>query len=211
MSPIWMIVVLLLALALSVLVGGARGVRRRAYGRGGVALVTGTLLLALGLATGTAAWSLGHLTALTRETTAATVRVEPAGDRAFRATVDTGDGASRTFDLAGDQVWIDARIVKWHPYANLVGLHTAYRLERIGGRYDNLDDERTAPRTVEALNDENPAIGVFDWAGGQRWLRPLVDAEYGSGSFTAADAPRTVQVRVSTTGLLIRDVTPSTD
>ncbi|MDZ7801543.1 MAG: hypothetical protein U5K81_12225 [Trueperaceae bacterium] len=64
--------------------------------------------------------------------------------------------AARTFALAGDQVWLDAQIVRWHPAANLVGLHTAYRLERIGGRYRTLDDERTAPRTVAALRPDRP-------------------------------------------------------
>ena len=205
MSPIWLVVILLGLVALLALISGARGMRRRAFGRGGLSLVVGCLTLALALATGTAAWSLGHLHALTRETTAATLRLAPLGERTFRATVDTGNGEPRTFDLAGDQVWVDARIVKWHPYANLVGLHTAYRLERIGGRYENLDDERTAPRTVEALTDEGPAGALFDWAGGQPWLRPLVDAEYGSGTFTAANTPRTVQVRVSTSGLLMRE------
>ena len=33
---------------------------------------------------------------------------------------------------------------------------------------------------------------------------PLLDAEYGSGTFQSADRPGTFEVRVSTTGLLIR-------
>jgi len=35
-------------------------------------------------------------------------------------------------------------------------------------------------------------------------LAPLVDAEYGSATFVAAGRPAQFEVRVSTTGLLIR-------
>ena len=206
MSPIWLLVLLLSLISLLVLVGGMGAMRKRAFARGGLGVAVGLVVLALALGTGAAAWSLARFEALTRETTAAVIDLEPLGERRFRATVHTGTGEARTFDLRGDQIWVDARIVKWHPYANMMGLHTAYRLERIGGRYRNLDDERTAPRTVESLAEDDFAGGLFDWADRQRWLGPLIDAEYGSGSFVPAGASRSVQVRVSTTGLLIRDV-----
>jgi hypothetical protein len=37
-------------------------------------------------------------------------------------------------------------------------------------------------------------------------LRPLLDAEYGSASFISSDKPAYFEIRVSTTGLLIRKV-----
>jgi hypothetical protein len=37
------------------------------------------------------------------------------------------------------------------------------------------------------------------------WLAPLFDAEYGSASFVPVDRPMDLEVRVSTTGLLIRE------
>ena len=36
-------------------------------------------------------------------------------------------------------------------------------------------------------------------------LEPLVDASYGSGTFTEADRRSVVEVRVSTSGLLLRE------
>jgi hypothetical protein len=36
------------------------------------------------------------------------------------------------------------------------------------------------------------------------FLTPLLDAEYGSGTFVPADKPAELEVRVSTSGLLIR-------
>jgi hypothetical protein len=41
---------------------------------------------------------------------------------------------------------------------------------------------------------------------GRRFPRPLLDARYGSATFIAANKPVEFEVRVSTTGLLIRKV-----
>jgi hypothetical protein len=56
-----------------------------------------------------------------------------------------------------------------------------------------------------------PAGGVDAFALRRRyaWLAPLVDAEYGSATFIAATYPARYQVRVSTTGLLVREVDAS--
>jgi hypothetical protein len=40
------------------------------------------------------------------------------------------------------------------------------------------------------------------------WLAALVDAEYGSATFIGAAHPAAYEVRVSTTGLLVREVDP---
>ena len=46
--------------------------------------------------------------------------------------------------MAGDQIYVDAHILKWTPAANLIGLHTAYELDRVAGRYDNIEQEWAA-------------------------------------------------------------------
>lgn len=205
MSPIWLVVVLLAVIAVALSAAAVGSFRRRAPLRGGATLLVGTLTLALAGSTGLAAWSLARFQALTREVTAATVQVDPHGAQRFTATVTMEDGTTRRFELAGDQLWVDAQIVKWHPWANAIGLHTAYRLERIGGRYRSLDDERTAPRTIDVLHEDSLPSDLFAWAGRREWLRPLIDARYGSASYLAADTPSTIDVRVSTSGLLMRE------
>jgi hypothetical protein len=47
-------------------------------------------------------------------------------------------------------------------------------------------------------------VDLFDLRTRFSVLRFLVDAEYGSASFVVADQPASFEVRVSTTGLLIR-------
>jgi len=207
MSPVWLIVVLLAVVAVLLGVSAVSAFRRRSPVSGGLGLLVGVLVLALAGATGAAAWSLARYEALTRETLAAVIQVEPTGPSRFRADVEIPGGEIRRYELFGEQVWIDAQIVKWHPWANVIGLHTAYRLDRIGGRYRSVDDERTRPRSVEPLHDDDGfASDLYDWVGRQPWLHALVDAQYGSGSYLAADAAVRVEVRVSSSGLLMRAI-----
>lgn len=177
--------------------------RRRRFLGGTAGTLLGLLLLAL--AALFAAISLGTqgYRALTREVTAATVTVYPMGGQRFEAMFEFPDGREVTYALAGDQLYVDAHILKWKPIANLLGLHTAYELDRVGGRYEALDDERAAERTVYSLKEEKP-LDVFPLRQRFTFFAPLLDAEYGSATFTGVDTARVYEVRVSTTGLLIR-------
>jgi hypothetical protein len=156
---------------------------------------------------GTISIGIRGYSALTQEVLAATIKTDPLGPSHFRATVTLADGRLHMFDLAGDAVYVDAHILKWRPIVNLLGLHTAYELDRIAGRYRALGDEQTQARTVYSIARAKP-IDVFDLARRYWLLRPLVDAEYGSATFINAGEPATYEVRVSTTGLLVRRIVP---
>ena len=168
-----------------------------------VSILVVLLLLTAAALAATVAISVRGYRALTHEEVAAVIRTEPAGDGRFVVRLERPDGRVETFRLAGDQVYVDARILKWKALANLIGLHTAYELDRISGRYRDLEDERNGPRTVFSLGKPKP-LDLFDLRRRLPLLAPLVDAEYGSATFIAADAPAAWEVRVSTTGLLIR-------
>jgi hypothetical protein len=143
--------------------------------------------------------------AFTQEALAATIKTEPVGPHRFRATVTLPDSSLHTFDLAGDAVYVDAHVLKWRPIGTMLGLQTVYELDRIAGRYQALSDEQNLERTVYSLAREKP-FDAFDLARHYWILRPFVDAEYGSATFIGATAPggATYEVRVSTTGLLVR-------
>ena len=143
--------------------------------------------------------------ALTREDVAATVTTEPVGPKTFRATFEMPDGTRTAYDLRGDALYVDGHIVKWHPIANVLGLHTAYRLDRVAGRYETIEDERTLPRTVHPLANEQP-IDIFRLTRRYAFLAPIVDAEYGSATFVSGRERARFEIRVSTTGLMARRV-----
>jgi hypothetical protein len=170
-----------------------------------VAFLAAALMFSLAALCGTIGLGIRGYRAFTHEVVAATIRTEPTGPQQFRATVTLPDGRLHMFDLSGDAVYVDAHILKWRPLANLLGLHTAYELDRVAGRYHALSDEQTRDHTVHSIARAKP-IDVFDLARRSRILAPLVDAEYGSATFVGASRPATFAVSVSTSGLLIRQI-----
>ncbi|MDI6753708.1 MAG: hypothetical protein QME78_04850 [Thermodesulfobacteriota bacterium] len=143
--------------------------------------------------------------ALTREEVAAVVKTEPVGPSRFNAHFQFPDGRWATFNLSGDELYVDAHILKWKPLANFLGLHTSYELDRVAGRYLKLEDEQTKARTVFVLSQKKP-MDMFNLRRQYTLFRPLLDAEYGSATFITAGEAAEFEVRVSTTGLLIRRV-----
>jgi len=202
-------IVFALFAALLVVVAIATFRKRRILGGLGALLVG---LLCLSLAGLAAAVSIGvqGFRALTHEEVAARVRTEPLGPHHFRATVHLPDGRTGQFNILGDAFYVDAHILKWKPIVNVLGLHTGYALDRVGGRYTAIQDEQQRPRTVFPLGPAR-TVDVFAFVRRHpRVLAPLVDAEYGSGTFVGAGQPAWFEVRVSTTGLLIRPLADST-
>ncbi len=144
----------------------------------------------------------GYL-ALTAETLAAVVDIEPVEKQRFIARFRMAGGGEKSFVLAGDQLYVDAHILKWTPMANFFGLHTLYELDRVSGRYVSLEQETSLERTVYALSQDKP-LDLFDLRHRFSALAFLVDAEYGSATFITTDKPQTLKIMVSTTGLMIR-------
>ena len=105
--------------------------------------------------------------------------------------------------LRGDEWQIDVRLLKWRGITNVLGFDTAYRLERIAGRYSDIDRERASTRTVYALH---PPEGVDVWS----LLRsyhdyvPWADALYGSATYAPIADGAAYEVKVSQDGLIAR-------
>lgn len=163
------------------------------------------LFLSLAALSGTLAASTQGYRSLTNEEVAMTVTTVPTGPGAFAAHVAFPDGRDTTYMVQGDQILVDAHILKWHYWANVLGLATQYELDRIAGRYVDVEDEQTRPRTVHSLKADKP-VDLFDLVQRYSFLTLLVDAEYGSATYIQVDEPARFEVRVSTTGLLIREV-----
>lgn len=202
----WASVIFGLLGALLILSGLASLLRLRPF-RFVFRTIFGVLLLAIGAVAAMIAIGTHGYTALTREDVAATLLIQPVGPQRFTTTVRFPDLREVKFELTGDEVYVDAQILKWKPIANIIGLHTAYELDRIAGRFRSIDQERSASRTVFPLSRDKP-IDLFDLRKRYVFLAPLLDAEYGSATYVPVSKPAELEVRVSTTGLLIREVAP---
>lgn len=164
----------------------------------------GLLLVSIGALAATLALGLQGYRALGREDVAAQLSVRPTGPQRFNVAVRFADGRAARFDVAGDEIYADARILKWKPFANVLGLHTAYELDRLAGRYRGIDQERTAPRTVHSLAVDKP-VNLFGLRQRYTFLEPLLDAEYGSATYVPVTRPAELELRVGTSGLLLRE------
>lgn len=194
-------------LAVVLIISAASAWRSRRLVGSSFGFLVAALCLTLGLLLGAITVGIHGYRAFTQEALAATIKTEPLAPHRFRATVTLADSSLHMFDLAGDAVYVDAHVLKWRPIGTLLGLETVYELDRIAGRYQSLSDEQTQERTVYSLAANKP-FDAFDLARRYWVLRPFVDAEYGSATFIGATAPpstgRTYEVRVSTSGLLVR-------
>src|SRR5881409_670116 len=187
--PTALVVSALCLLLLGTIVGvrAVRATRARHRLGGTIRGLVALLLLALAALAATVTVGLQGYRALTYEEVAATVRTEPLGGQRFRATITLPDRRLAMYDLAGDAFYMDAHILKWHPWASLLGLRTVYELDRVAGRYNAVADERMQPHTAYELARSKP-VDLYSIAR-RRLLGPLVDAEYGSATFVAATRP----------------------
>ena len=193
-------------LALAGLVFLARGTtkwRRRhfvagtLYGAGALVLV---LLAAVAVLVGPSILTYHRLT---HEQPVADLQFSRIAEQRFAVTLTYPTGATQRMDLAGDEWQIDARVLKWRAFVNVVGFDSAYRLERLSGRYRDIESEKNAPRTVYALNAPS-RIDLWDLVRRYRERLPWVDAVYGSATYLPmADGAR-YEVRMAQSGLIAR-------
>jgi hypothetical protein len=179
--------------------------RARFLAAGGSALA-GVLLLAVAAAFFIVSLNLHTYARLTFEQPVAEIVFEARGPQHYRATLtQIPSGEMQMFVLAGDEWQLDARVLKWKGWANLLGLDAQYRLERVSGRYRDIEQERSAERTVYGLS-ENPGVDLWVLSTQYpKWL-PFVDAVYGSATYLPmADGAR-FEVKMTQSGLMARPV-----
>ena len=206
-APLFPFAVLFGVVGVALFFGGVFSFIRYRFAQSAFRLVAGLLFITLGKLAGSISIGMLGYRALTREDIAAHITVKPAGKQRFTATLRIPSGGETTYDIAGDEIYVDAHILKWHPWANMIGLHTAYELDRVAGRYHDIKDERDARRTVHALGKER-MIDLYALRQRNTFLAPLLDAEYGSATFVPVNKPAAFELRVSTSGLLIREAKP---
>jgi len=178
-GTILLIPTLLLLLIAWLLFAGSR--RTRGLGRF-LRGVFGLLFLLLALALGVLALALHNYLHIADDVAVAQLSMKQLGPQHFQLVFSPASGSVRTLELHGDQWEVDARVIRWKLPAQLAGFPPLYQLERIGGRYRDIVQEREATRSVQTLNQD----ALFDvWTLKHRFPRwlPFVDADYGSGAY----------------------------
>src|ERR1700722_6641421 len=185
------------------LFGAFRLLRRRRVLGGALNGATALVLILLSVCAALIGANLRTYQRLSFEQAAGELQFSRTGEREFNAVLTYPGGERASFALRGDEWQIDARVLKWHAFANLVGFDALYRLERIGGRYKRIEDERTQARSVYSLN---PPQRIDPWDLVHRyhsWV-PWMDALYGSATFLPMADGALYEVKVSQSGLVAR-------
>jgi hypothetical protein len=169
-----------------------------------LAVLLAVVALAAGALAYVVAQNLRTYARLTYEQPVAELSFEPRGQQRYLAKLTRlPTGEVQTFELAGDEWQVDARVLKWHGWANLLGLDARYRLERVSGRYRDIEQERNAPRSVYALG-KTPGLDLWSFAQAHpKWI-PFVDGFYGSATYLPMDPGMHYRVTLTQSGLVAR-------
>jgi hypothetical protein len=116
---------------------------------------------------------------------------------------ELGSGESWFYELRGDEWQLDAQILTWHGYANLLGLDSHYRLHRLSGRYTDINQERSEKRTVHGLAAEQ-RIDLWSYINEYKNWLSMVDATYGSAVFLPMNDEARYSISISRNGLVAR-------
>ncbi len=179
-----------------------RQLRRRRLAASGANGALAVFLLAFAAVVASFTLNLHTYRRLTHEQEVAILRFDQLAPQYFRVTVRyPGDGGTETLDLRGDEWQLDARVLKWHGAATVLGLDARYRLERLSGRYRSAAEEQSRPRSVHPLAEDR---GLDLWSIAQRHRLPWVDAVYGSATYLPMRDRAQFEVRLAPTGLVAR-------
>jgi len=156
---------------------------------------------------------------LTYERPVATVTTRQLGPQYFEATVmqsgpgEDAAGLSNLYPLHGDEWRVEAQVLKWKPWANVLGLDTQYRLDRLSGRYQSIQQEINATRSVHPLSGGDPRVeglpwkvSAWDMARKYRKYVDAVDTLYGGGAYMPMADGAKYEVWITQSGLVARPV-----
>ncbi len=197
---------------LAVVLSGLGWIFRGRPFKGGRGVFGGGLVLAVGSALALLGLNIQTYHRLTAERPVATIELRQKGPQLFEATLTeepNGDqpAVTRTFDVHGDEWRLEARVLRWKPWATVLGLDSQYRLDRFSGRYSETHEEQTRERTVVDLKPErSTGIDFLPVAQTLAEYVPLVDIpSYGEGVYMPmADGARYKVTILSSGGLLPR-------
>ena len=115
------------------------------------------------------------------------------------------DAHDRMFEILGDEWQMDARVITWKPPMTMLGLDPIFQLDRLSGRYAEVEEELSKNRSVHALSESVP-LDVWQFARKYPRLMPGVDAHYGTATYLPMAHGAIFEVTMTRTGLIARPV-----
>lgn len=169
-------------------------------------LTGGGFFLALAAAISLLALNIQSYARLSWEEPVAVVAVAAKGDRTFDVTVTETGQPAQIYSLSGDQWQMDARVITWKPWANILGLDTQFELQRLWGRHLSGPERNTA--AAQDLLVRRPGIDVVSLSHSMGNWAPFSQREFGSAVFMPLADGAQYEVRISQKALVVDPINP---
>ena len=188
----WAVPVLIGLIGLGLLLGGLGRMFQFRMGSGLSRILFSWVFLGGALAAALFGMNLQTYSRLTHERVAAEVTLTQTAPQVYKAFVRLPDakgelGPASTYALTGDEFRIEARFLKWRPWANITGFDAIYRLDRLEGRYSDVVAENATPPTAYDLSPKgaSAALDIYRLARSNDMVKKLnaVDVISGQGAY----------------------------
>jgi hypothetical protein len=168
---------------------------------GGVVLGAAAVIALVGL-------NLQTYSRLTHEQLAAEVTLRQTGPDAYTASVARADAkgvlqAPKEYPLTGDAFRMEADVIVFQPWANIIGADALYRFNRIQGRWDSEAKEIAMPPKPWSMRDTT-GLDIFRLPLGKANPLKHVDAEFLGGVAQPMADGAVYEVSMSQKGLIVR-------
>ena len=206
----WLIPAFVGLVGLLSLIGGLGRMMKLRIVTGSLRALFGGALLAGAAVIGLVGLNLQTFNRLTYEQLAARVTLQETGPMSYTAIVERADeneqlGPREEFALTGQSFRMEADVVTFKPWANVLGMDAMYRFDRIQGRYDDERTEIASPPTPWSMRAEE-GIDLFRLPFGSANPLQRVDAEFLNGVAVPMADGAVYEIQMSQRGLIPRPV-----
>ncbi len=145
---------------------------------------------------------------LTHERELIQLSIEKLAHQQFEVRLDYLDPdlgqISRELLVSGDEWRLEARILKWQGWANLIGLDSYFQLDRLSGRFRNIEQAGSQLPTIHALSKEKQGINLWQLKRLMKSSLPFLDAYYGHAVFLPLEHAAVYTISINQAGLITR-------
>lgn len=145
---------------------------------------------------------------LTHEREIAILSVVKVAEQSYTVTLQDPSSESswnsEVFLIQGDEWQLEARILKWKGWANLIGLDSYYQLDRIRGRYRSIEQETSQQPTIYEVPNESRGVNLWRLKKIMKSKLPFLDAYYGQAVFLPLQHGAEFIISINQSGLLAR-------
>lgn len=160
-------------------------------------------LLSLAAVTGLLAYDIYTYKPIVLDRPVATVSFELIEPQYFTAVVVARNGKEQRFKLRGDQWQLDARVIKWEGLLSTLEIKPAFRLDRLSGRFYDMQKETSESRTTYSIVESLFGVDLWKFIRNNDKLFSLVDTSSGTPAYLPMKNGALYEVTLSTSGVVL--------